>query len=584
MEVRERRARASVLEACPYCSCGCGLHLVGAGGELVGVGPSEHHPVSGGRLCARGWAAHEAPLWGPRIHHPMVRRGGRLEPCSWDQAISAAAASLGSLVSAGRPVGVLGSGRASNEESFLAAALARAALRTGHLDAPLRAPYEHLLRGVGADQGIPALDSSLSGLAGSDLILLLEGDLAATHPRAAFDVLRALRRGGRLVTLGWSPTRMSRLAAVHVPLPPADPLLPLRDLLDAVRAGGPASGEGAPVRQVASWLAASSRPALVLGCPQGDGALLEVAAALLAGALRESARRRDGSGPEGARSETVIPLPIRATSRGAREVGVAPHLRPGCRALDDAAARDALRAAWGLEPSAQRGLSANDMLGAVAGRVVVAEDPPASAASPGRALKALEALEALVVLDAYLTPTAQAATVVLPIAAFGEGRGTLTNLEGRVQCWRALTAPPGEARPGWSVLADLLRALGSPAPFRTFEDVFAAMGRSVPAYASLALGALEGEPGVSDPLPGGEAAAVPHAAPEPPSGPVASVPATDGRWVVRREGAFEWGDDATVACSPTLRRDPVSYRKLHPGGVEWIGPDAAKALGVREGW
>jgi predicted molibdopterin-dependent oxidoreductase YjgC len=515
----------------------------------------------------------------------MVRKEGRLEPCSWDQALSHAAESLSRLVSSGRAVGVLGSGRASNEENFLAAALARTALRTGHVDAPLRTPYERLLRGLGAASGIPALDASLDRLAASDLILLLEGDLAATHPRAAFSVLQALRRGGRLVTLGWGRTRMSRLAATHVQLAPSDPLRPLRELVDAVRGGAaaPLGGDGA-VAQVASFLAAARRPALVLGFPQGAGDLIETAAALLARALQSAAAAR-ANGPEPTQPATLVPLPVRANSRGAREMGAAPHLLPGARPLDDAAARERLRKVWGGEPTLEEGLPAEDMLGSVAGLVVVAEDPPASARSPAAALESLQSLDTLVVLDSYLTPTATAARVVLPIGAFGEGWGTLTNLEGRVQCWRPLARPPGEAREGWTVLGNLLHALGLPTPFGTFGDVFAAVCKGVPEYGTLELRELEGGPGAPFQA---AAAPVPGVAPESPgaSAPPAAAPpaAADGRWVVRTEGAFEWGDDPLVAFSPTLRRDLASFRKLHPGGVVWINPDEAKALGVREGW
>lgn len=577
MEVRERGPRSSVLAPCPYCACGCGLHLVGAGREILGVGPSEHHPVSGGRLCARGWAAHEAGLWGPRILHPMVRKDGRLEPSSWDHAISVAAESLRGLRSAGRPLGVLGSGRASNEENFLTAALARTALGTGHVDVPLRAPYEHLLRGLGADSGIPRLVSSLSQLAESDLIVLLEGDLATTHPRAAFAILQALRRGGRLVTLGWSPTRMSRLASAHLSLPPADPLQPLRELVDRVQGGGAAAGSPTPAQEVASWLLASRRPALVLGFPQERGAPLEAAAALLARAVRES-------GKTGDRVETFVPLPVRANSRGAREMGVSPHHLPGCRPLDDAAARDRLRKAWGAEPSRAQGLPAGEMLGAVAGLVVVAEDPPASASSRSGAMKALESLETLVVLDSLLTPTAGAARVVLPIAAFGEGWGTVTNLEGRVQACRPLAQPAGEAREGWTVLADLLTALDASCSLSTYRDVFEAVRVAVPEYGSLDFATLEE----------GLGAVVPGTAPRGGPGPASTQAGPDdragaitvesGHWLVRTEGAFEWGDDPLMRSSPTLRRDHASFRKLHPEGLVWMSPEEAKAVGVREGW
>jgi predicted molibdopterin-dependent oxidoreductase YjgC len=524
----------------------------------------------------------------------MVRKDGRLEPVSWEHAISEAAGSLGRLAAAGRPVGVLASGRASNEEGFLAAALARVGLRTGNVDAPLGAPYESLLRGLGADAGIPTPDSSFARLEESDLILVLEGDVAATHPRAASALLRALRRGGRLVTLGWSPTRMSRLAAEHLPLPSDDPLRPLRELWDRVRGSGSPSGDSGPVQRVATWLAAARRPALLLGFPQMDGALLETAAALLAAALGASRPEGDGSEGEG-RVETLVPLPVRVNSRGIREMGVASHLLPGCRPLDDSDAGDRLERAWGAEPCRQAGLPTAAMLGAVEGLVVVAEDLPASAASPKDALAALGALDSLVVLDSFLTPTAKAARVVLPIAGFGERSGSVTNLEGRVQSLHAAIRPPGEAREGWIVLRELLRALGAPAPWRTRGEVFTAVGIAIPEYRSLDLGAIEGGTGdvlaVAD-TPAGTAREPRGAVPDLPRPPAQEAVAVgegdpvrhDRRWVLRTEGAFEWGDDPLVSFSPTLRRDHASFRKLHPEGLVWLGPEEAKDLGIREGW
>jgi hypothetical protein len=56
------------------------------------------------------------------------------------------------------------------------------------------------------------------------------------------------------------------------------------------------------------------------------------------------------------------------------------------------------------------------------------------------------------------------------------------------------------------------------------------------------------------------------------------------RWLLRRDGVFDWADDALVAASPILRRDAASARRLHPDGVVMMNADDAGALGVREGW
>ena len=236
--------RSSVLTVCPFCACGCGLYLHGANGRAAGVMPSEHHPVSAGRLCARGWAAHEASLWGPRLTRPLVRNGGGLEPATWSVALRTAADRLLRVTAAGGAAGVLGSGRATNEENFLSARLARGALQSDHVDSCLRAPYQALASGLRAAGAGAHVTATLSDLESSDVIVLLEGDLARTHPHVAFAVMRAVSRGGRLVTMGPVRTQMARLAWLHLPLVPGDePVLAAR-LAVAADGGAPARNAG----------------------------------------------------------------------------------------------------------------------------------------------------------------------------------------------------------------------------------------------------------------------------------------------------------------------------------------------------
>jgi NADH-quinone oxidoreductase subunit G len=77
---------------------------------------------------------------------------------------------------------------------------------------------------------------------------------------------------------------------------------------------------------------------------------------------------------------------------------------------------------------------------------------------------ALERVPCLVVLDTVQREVAQYADTVLPLATYAETDGTFTNHAGRVQRFEPAVAPPGEARPGWRVLGDLLAVLGGDAP------------------------------------------------------------------------------------------------------------------------
>ena len=85
--------------------------------------------------------------------------------------------------------------------------------------------------------------------------------------------------------------------------------------------------------------------------------------------------------------------------------------------------------------------------------------------------------------------TARAA-IVLPVTTILEEEGTLTNLRGRVQRFMQAKAAPGVARPTWYVLADLLAACGSDAPFFAPSDVFAALAATHAPFAGMDFEAL----------------------------------------------------------------------------------------------
>ena len=98
---------------------------------------------------------------------------------------------------------------------------------------------------------------------------------------------------------------------------------------------------------------------------------------------------------------------------------------------------------------------------------------------------ALSKASAIVVIGSVLPASVTNAAVVLPIANFAEEEGTVTNLRGRVQRFTQARQAPGETRPSWLVLGDLLGALGKQATFFLPSDVFAQLASSNKAFAGL---------------------------------------------------------------------------------------------------
>ncbi|HEY1953104.1 MAG TPA: molybdopterin-dependent oxidoreductase [Gemmatimonadaceae bacterium] len=103
----------------------------------------------------------------------------------------------------------------------------------------------------------------------------------------------------------------------------------------------------------------------------------------------------------------------------------------------------------------------------------------------GIASSALTRASDIIVIGSVLPEAAAKASVVLPIANFAEEEGTVTNLRGRVQRFTQARQAPGESRPSWLVLGDLLGALGKQSNFFLPSEVFARLAGSHKSFAGL---------------------------------------------------------------------------------------------------
>jgi NADH-quinone oxidoreductase subunit G len=105
-------------------------------------------------------------------------------------------------------------------------------------------------------------------------------------------------------------------------------------------------------------------------------------------------------------------------------------------------------------------------------------------------------LETLIVSDILPNATTKLAHYLLPGCAHAEKRGTFTNTKGRVQKFMKAVEPPGDARPEWEFLHELVYNVTGQDGFLTIEGLFNAMAKDVPAFNSLTWAGL-GDTGVT---------------------------------------------------------------------------------------
>ncbi len=108
----------------------------------------------------------------------------------------------------------------------------------------------------------------------------------------------------------------------------------------------------------------------------------------------------------------------------------------------------------------------------------------------------LSKLETLVVSDILPSETTRLAHYLLPGCAHAEKRGTFTNTKGRVQKFMKAVEPPGEARPEWEFLHELVVNLTCQDGFVSIEGLFNQMAAEIPAFNGLTWASL-GDLGVT---------------------------------------------------------------------------------------
>ena len=126
----------TVLTTCTYCGCGCNFFLEVLDGEPIGTIPCKTSPVNEGKLCIKGWNVHEFIRNKNRLKSPLIRKNGKLEEASWEEALDYTASRLKEIKEnhGSDSIGFLTSAKVTNEENYVLQKFARAAVKTNNVD------------------------------------------------------------------------------------------------------------------------------------------------------------------------------------------------------------------------------------------------------------------------------------------------------------------------------------------------------------------------------------------------------------------------------------------------------------------
>lgn len=501
-----RAAERLVPTHCSFCGVQCAMYLRVKDGRVTGVEPRDY-PHNRGSLCPKGVVAYQQADHPDRLLYPMIRRDGELVRASWDEALNLVAERWQRIQREhGKDAVAIYSGSSmSNEKCYIMGKFARVALGTRNVDyngrlcmSSAAGAYE---RAFGLDRApLPMTDIPLA-----DAILVVGSNVAECFPVAMQWIWRARDRGARLIVVDPRETPAARTADLWLPVRPGGDVALLNAMLRVMIDDGLVDEEY--VRECTSgWdevrAAAESLTLDEAERASGVPASRIVAAARMYGRAATSlimhARGIEHSthgvdnclacinlalarGQVGRPGGGTMMLTGQGNGQGGREMGQKAAQLPGYRHIDDPEDRRYIAGVWGIPerelPPA--GAAATEMVrlmaeGEIRSCMVVCSNLMVSLPDNAVVQRALDSLDPLVVVDFFMSETAERADIVLPCAVWCEDEGTTTNLEGRVVKLNRAADPPGEARCDWEIACDLAHRLGRGQffPFRTPREIW----------------------------------------------------------------------------------------------------------------
>ena len=358
------------------------------------------------------------------------------------------------------------------------------------------------------------MSNPLADMEKPDVIFCIGTNMTECHPVAATRLKRALARGAKMIVADPRRVGLADLAEVYLPIRVGSDVALLlgmahvieRDglihpefiaqrtteneaFMEHVREFPPEWAEtitgvpAADIERAARLYGAADRGAIyyTLGITEHICGVDNVQSlcnlALMTGNLG-----REGTGINPMRGQNNI--------QGAGDAGALPNNYPGFQPVTDPANQAKFKEAWGREVDLEKGITKVTALNLCGDRIramiINGENTLLSDPDRKHCEHALTSLDHLVVIDIFMTDTAQLADVVFPATAWGETDGVCVNTERRVQRLRAAAPPVGDSKPDWWIISQIARRLGLKGfEFQSAKEVFNELCSLSATYAGL---------------------------------------------------------------------------------------------------
>jgi len=485
-----------VQSACVLCSNGCGCDIGVKDGRIVGVRGRAQDVVNRGRLGPKGLHGWEANNSADRLTYPMIRRHGRLERASWDEAMTLIVERTQQIrrdFSAGA-IGFYTSGQLFLEEYYTLGMIGKAGLGTPHMDGNTRLCTATAAAALKESFGSDGQPGSYFDVDSTDCILMVGHNMSNTDTVLWMRVLDRRRAANppKLIVVDPRRTMTAREADLHLAPRIGTNVALLNGLLHLLVAGGHVdrafvdrhtTGYDALAKLVADY--PPERVEEITGVPAADlrraADIIGQSRMLLSTCLQGVYQSNQATaaavqvnninlvlGRIGRPGCGLLQMNGQPTAQNTRETGADGDM-PGFRNWHNIDHIEDLARVWNVDPAIiphwtppthAMQIFRYCETGSIRMLWIQATNPAVSLPNLARVRNILQKPELFVVVqDAFLTETAQIADVVLPAALWGEKTGCFTNVDRTVHISHKAVEPPGEARADFDIFVDFARRM-----------------------------------------------------------------------------------------------------------------------------
>lgn len=166
----------------------------------------------------------------------------------------------------------------------------------------------------------------------------------------------------------------------------------------------------------------------------------------------------------------LIALKPKNNSHGIIDMGVNPNWCVGLQELTNQTFTKKLKTKWGIDNLPDKFNSLHELLenGSISNILIVGEDPIGTAKYKEAMKELLQKVKFKVIIDAFLTETAQMADIVIPASFWFESGGSFTNTNHTIQQFEAALKPKVELTTA-QFLSALLQKLGVTSPTDIYD-------------------------------------------------------------------------------------------------------------------